>query len=695
VNTNSTGEHAHPWWIPLLLSLIICLGALRISPSTAETQVSLRPTDLTIAFPPVVVVGTEVTVRAALTADGNSLPQRTITLTVDNRLVLEGLSDASGIAVFQLTVEQLPTADDITLLASYAGSSVFAKTQAAGILVVEPVHFTITTVPPLSGARFALDDHIFTSDAEGIAIIDVPTPGRYSLEVLPITATVRQVEPVKITFSQWQDGTTTARRSVMIPEIASLHAGFDVAYQVAVKFVDNNEIVIDASRITMLELLSSRGDLLVHQDFTESEKMWQPAITVHDLGRNLEAIPLSYTVQQVTIDGSYHTDVRQALIRPAPGAAFEVQLFLYSADFSGRDALLGSSLGSGITLQLPDESLRTRPFDSERRSHFEGLSSGLYYVSVEGVAGFAPRIPLVVDRNQTLDLLVLSRLDIALGAIGCLLVAVGLLLVGWPQLLSSSASSPPKAATPQAFARPKARRGRNRGRRLAFLLVVLGAGILVTFAVAYNRVIVSYTQAVESAQHGAVIQMASPTATATSTLPTPQFTATALIVGVLPPTPSRITPSPTTVIPTLTPSPTLTPTSTPMLIPTESPTVTIEPTTRAEPTHVTHVIKSGDTLVNLAAFYYNNADLWQVIFDANDEILSSIDQLPVGEKIEIPTLQHVVQPGESLSRIAQNYYQDSDLWEPIFIANRNVLSTPERVEEGQLLYVPPLHATPP
>ena len=52
------------------------------------------------------------------------------------------------------------------------------------------------------------------------------------------------------------------------------------------------------------------------------------------------------------------------------------------------------------------------------------------------------------------------------------------------------------------------------------------------------------------------------------------------------------------------------------------------------------------------------------------------------------TQTHVVQSGETLSKIAQQYYGDAALYDKIFQANRDVLKDPNRIFPGQKLKIP-------
>jgi nucleoid-associated protein YgaU len=47
-----------------------------------------------------------------------------------------------------------------------------------------------------------------------------------------------------------------------------------------------------------------------------------------------------------------------------------------------------------------------------------------------------------------------------------------------------------------------------------------------------------------------------------------------------------------------------------------------------------------------------------------------------------------VQPGDSLSKIAKQFYGDANQYNRIFEANRDKLSNPDKIQAGQELLIP-------
>jgi nucleoid-associated protein YgaU len=52
------------------------------------------------------------------------------------------------------------------------------------------------------------------------------------------------------------------------------------------------------------------------------------------------------------------------------------------------------------------------------------------------------------------------------------------------------------------------------------------------------------------------------------------------------------------------------------------------------------------------------------------------------------TQTYVVQKGDTLSKIAKQFYGDASLYPQIFEANRDVLKDPDKIRPGQKLRIP-------
>ncbi|WP_322800900.1 LysM peptidoglycan-binding domain-containing protein [Thermoflexus sp.] len=153
--------------------------------------------------------------------------------------------------------------------------------------------------------------------------------------------------------------------------------------------------------------------------------------------------------------------------------------------------------------------------------------------------------------------------------------------------------------------------------------------------------------------------------------------------------------------PTLLPTPTWTPlpvfpqgapTPTPFLSPLPTPTMpaVVPAPTSAPPSGITHVVQPGETLFRIALRYGTTVE---AIVRAND--LINPDFIVPGQRLVIPTAGapaptpaggervYIVQPGDNLFRIGLKFNM---LW--TVIAARNGITNPNAIYPGQRLIIP-------
>lgn len=111
-----------------------------------------------------------------------------------------------------------------------------------------------------------------------------------------------------------------------------------------------------------------------------------------------------------------------------------------------------------------------------------------------------------------------------------------------------------------------------------------------------------------------------------------------------------------------------------------------------------YTVTPGDTLWELATRFYGNGNLWNIIYEANRQVIGSDpNTLRVGEVLTIPLLPptpeayYIIQPGDSLSSIAERAYGDASKWPVIYNANITVIGPdPNIIQPGQTIYIPAL-----
>jgi nucleoid-associated protein YgaU len=109
-----------------------------------------------------------------------------------------------------------------------------------------------------------------------------------------------------------------------------------------------------------------------------------------------------------------------------------------------------------------------------------------------------------------------------------------------------------------------------------------------------------------------------------------------------------------------------------------------------------YTVQPGDTLSGIAQQQLGDATRWPEIFVLNRDVVSDPDKivpgqvlvLPSGPPMHPPPRLYTVRRGDSLSRIAQAELNDASRWPEIFDLNRQVITDPDRIFPGQILVLP-------
>ncbi|RPI91753.1 MAG: Ig-like domain repeat protein [Chloroflexi bacterium] len=417
----------------LIITIVAMLALLEpVLPVQAGGLNSPRQalTNLTIEPLKPVVTGDHPTVTVHLTAEfGKPIPKQPIILLVDGKRKAEGVTDSRGIAV--MTLKFKFPAGRYQLTAIYPGvlsigvPSAVAKTN----MRVESAKVAIYTVPPTPGVVFKLDGQTYTSDKEGVVNLEVDLGGTYPLEVLPIDHS-NLASNIRMEFSRWNDNVFTPTREVHFPREDRLEAGFTVNYQVNQEFRDLSGELVDPARISSI-VIRGVGTTFT---FDKAGPIWLPANRLtRRIGDRLESEEILYYFRDVNIDGANVVNKGEQRFRIQPDDVWPVQVLLYSARFSARDAMFHFPIGKGIELTYPDGHKQEFFFDSANAELvIPALARGSYSARIIGAGGSAPPTPVHLSRDQGVELLMLSYLDIAVIVGIPLLIALAFFFIGRP-----------------------------------------------------------------------------------------------------------------------------------------------------------------------------------------------------------------------------------------------------------------------
>jgi predicted RNA-binding Zn-ribbon protein involved in translation (DUF1610 family) len=393
-------------------------------------------TTLTFQPPNPVTVGNPASVIVQLVSSkGEPVANQPVELFVNGESERRTRTDSEGNV--SITVRR-NEAGTYALSAVFKGSRVpsLGSSKATADLVVAPALIEIHITPSLPNIRFALDDRVFSSDDYGVARIEVAKAGKYHLELLPFETNDPDIQ---MAFGRWGDDYFVPSRDIEIPLKKPLDVGLEVSYQVGQAFIDLDDKTVDLSRITSITLKGSNGATYTFED---NLPHWLPAGRVIRLNNGLEETKILYSVISVIIDGSNVVSQAQQRFFAHPNDLWTVKLLLYSAGFTARDALFRFPIGTGIRMEYPDGDVQIFNFNSKNQHTSTGLARGIYRVTVTGAEGYAPPTPIALSRNQDVELMVFSYLDMGVLASIGIIVALGLLFFGRPHLMIQTVTFP-------------------------------------------------------------------------------------------------------------------------------------------------------------------------------------------------------------------------------------------------------------
>lgn len=411
-------------------ALTVIILSLFSFASTVEAKAPAATvgTTLTIEPPiPVSVGNPAFIVLRLISSKGEPVVDQRIDLFVDGVRARSARTDATGTATVRVTRNEAGT---YALSATFKGSRApsLGSAKAVADLVVSPATVEIIVTPPLPDIKFSLDGRVFASDDYGVAHIKVSKAGKYQLDILPLEV---KDENIQMHFGRWGDEAFDPSREIEIPLNKPLEVGFEVSYQVSQTFVDLDHQRVDSSRITSITYKGSNGATFTFED---TGPHWLPAGRIIRLNNGLQETKILYSVMSIVIDGANVVSQAQQRYYVHENDLWTIQVLLYAVRFSARDALFGFPIGNGIQMEYPDGDAQSYSFDPEKGYAIDGLARGIYRVTVTGAQGYAPPTPIALSRDQDVELMVFSYLDMGfLASIG-LLLSVGLLAYGRPYI---------------------------------------------------------------------------------------------------------------------------------------------------------------------------------------------------------------------------------------------------------------------
>jgi len=293
--------------------------------------------------------------------------------------------------------------------AGYGGAAEAAETSSTAVV-------EIMTVPAVAGARFVFDNVTYRADRNGVVRLDIAKgTRRHTISVADVKINERTRD---LAFVRWwypghhDQDYLKALTGIRIRKNLRIKAAFRATYLVHYSFTDEARSAVNRDRVSRLEFFGDNGHTV---SGTGAGKIRLVGIRPVVNAGTILAKPVRYRVQRVDVDGSNVVQVNQQAFVPSQEASVVVPLLLRTAHFSTRDLLFGGPVGRSVRLTYPDGRRATVALNADGNATLEELARGRYSVSVDA-AGYSFLRPVVLSRNQYIDLPVLTYLDI--GVVG-------------------------------------------------------------------------------------------------------------------------------------------------------------------------------------------------------------------------------------------------------------------------------------
>ena len=283
-----------------------------------------------------------------------------------------------------------------------------------------PGTLLIRTVPPTPGARFSADGVIVRADRAGVA----------RLPVRKFTGLEQRFHV--LTTKVQKDQTVLRDRIVGTPEHGvggrPLVVGLRTQRLVKWAFVDRGGKEVPPERVTRLVLKGNTGEVLVLTGDDLTRPRWVAASRTQQTPAGLVSKDLYWSVSEVVIDGAEVVNKGQQVYVPNETRRWTIEVLFYRVQVVGRDLLFGRKVGQEVELHRPDGEVVRAPL-ARGEAVLPEVPRGQYDLRVAG-SGVSFLRPASISKDQTLEIQVITPLDLTLIGSALFLIALSLVLVG-------------------------------------------------------------------------------------------------------------------------------------------------------------------------------------------------------------------------------------------------------------------------
>jgi hypothetical protein len=410
----------------VLRAVIVFVVAIAWTGMLAPVVAARAPVRFWMQSPATVLYSVRIPITATLhTAGGKGIADELIELSIDGRFEARTRTTKQGVATFSVSRDIKVGKHRLTVL--FAGSRAYARARAGATITIAAPTITVATLPARRGIEFDFHGRRFTTGADGVGSVvldELPAP-----DDRPTIVSIPARKGGETVFTRWWGNAP------------NLTECFDVFYDVAVRYTDRLGNPIDAAAVSGTTIRSSIGEII---KVNGPEPFRVHGVRVVSLAGGLEVKDILYGIDDVTIEGTNVVNRAQQRFTPRQGGDWNIRVLFYDTSVTLTDALLGIPVKSHVMLEYPGGRQDWFDTDSSGTVRFGPLPRGTYKLTPTGVGMTVVR-PLAVSRDTEARLAVITYLDIASVVLLAASVAIGLLLIGRPNLRRSLASGAGKA----------------------------------------------------------------------------------------------------------------------------------------------------------------------------------------------------------------------------------------------------------
>jgi hypothetical protein len=433
VKATVRGRSARPFLAAGVVAVLLVFAA---TPGHASAATVKQPTVLRMELPGTIELGVHPRAKVSLTSNGAPVAGQLVSVHLGTRVSLNLTTGSDGTAAGDLSRDL--RAGTYQAVATFAGTTTYRSSSSARLgFVVQPLELTIDTVPSMPDLPLLQigNGAVLKTGADGSVHVTVTAVGNLALKLaLPADSPARRFR-----LDRWEDGSTDVNRTIRIPDTLRVTVGLQVLYPIEFAFSASDGSAFAAADVPVVGIANGAG---AEQTLSGPAPYWLAANAIVRQVDGLVSTEVDYRIVSVPLDGADVVNRGQQHFAADVAKTIPVELLVFYLSVQGRDSLLRTSTGSSVKIISANGSTQVVTLDRDARATVR-LPRGVYRLAVGGSLGIPLTAPVALSRDQAVDLLLISVLDIALVLVIAIALAVGLIVIGRPHVLPRRKGGPP------------------------------------------------------------------------------------------------------------------------------------------------------------------------------------------------------------------------------------------------------------